>query len=212
MSLLQNGKYHNLPKKQVLNLSDGNMTLSLVQSGYIKRYLITNDGSQSVQAIYGPGDVFPLTPLFRLFYDKNIYRGEETYYYETMTPVRVHSLSTQVILDQLQKDPLLYKDILYVAGMRLGSNILRLENFSLRTAPRRIAHRLLYYADKFGEKQPDGVLLKMPLTHQNLADILSLARETVTHCLTHFQEKGVIKVVDKCIFVPDIERLRKELS
>lgn len=211
MSVLLNSKYHHLPKKQVLHLSDGRMTLSLVKKGYIKRYLITQDGSHGVQAIYGAGDVFPLTPIFKLFFDKDIYRGEETYYYETITETYLHSLSETDLIEALQTNPLMYKDLLYVAGMRLGSNILRLDNIALKTAPRRVAHRLLYYADKFGEKTGDSIVLTMPLTHQNIADILNIARETVTHCMTRLQDKGVIKLEDKTIVIPSVAALKQEI-
>lgn len=211
MNLLTTGKYRRLPKKQVLNLSDGHMTLSLVKSGFIKRYMITNEGYHSVQAIYGAGDIFPLTPIFKQFFDKDIYRGDETYYYETITDSYMYSLSTIELVEALQEDPLLYKDLLYVAGMRLGSNILRLDSIALKTASRRVAHRLLYYADKFGEKKDGASTLKMPLTHQNIADILNIARETVTHCMMRLQEKGLIKTEGKTIIVPDMQALKREI-
>jgi CRP-like cAMP-binding protein len=48
----------------------------------------------------------------------------------------------------------------------------------------------------------------VPLTHQNLADALNLARETVTHCLVRLEEKGLIRA-DKQITVLDVGKLRQ---
>jgi CRP-like cAMP-binding protein len=207
--LLMNGKHHRLPKGQVLYVTADTMLLNVVKTGYIKRYLITNDGDHSMQAIYGPGDIFPLTPVFKAIFNKDIYRGPEVYYYEAMTDANVYSINQTTLLENLEKDTMLYKDLLNVSGVRLQSNIERLENMSLRVAQRRIAHLLVHLVDKFGEKTEHGTKILVPLTHQNIADLLDITRETVNRRIVRLEEKGLI-ITGKNIVVPDIEKLRRE--
>lgn len=209
LALLQGGKQRKLPKGQVLPFSDQRMILSLLRSGFIKRYSITSDGTQSIQSIYGPGDIFPLTPAFKAIYDLEIYHGSEVFYYETITEAIIHSIDETTLLEALSHDPIIYKDLLYVSGQRLGSNIQRLENMSLRAANRRVAHQLVHYANKFGQPSERGIMILLPLRHQTLASILNLARETVTHCITRLQEKGLIEA-NQTITVLDIDKLRRE--
>ncbi len=208
LKLLLNGRAYKVPKGQVLQLSGDHMLLNVVKTGFVKRYLITNDGSQSIQSIYGPNDVFPLTPIFKVLFNTNIYRGEEIIYYEAITPATILSIDQATFMAAIEQDPLLYRDLLYVAGVRLDSNIQRLENMSLRVANRKVVHQLVYFADKFAEKTDKGILLTVPLTHQTLADVLNLARETVTHCLSRLQEKGLIEV-GKHILILDLEKLKQ---
>ncbi len=207
--LLQTSKLHTLPKGQVLQLTSDRMLFNLVRTGYIKRYSITSDGSQSIQSVYGPGDIFPLTPVYKLIFDYDIYHGQEIFYYEAMDDTTVRSLDETTLLKALDENQMIYKDLLFVAGVRLGSNIQRLDNMSLKAANKQVANQLVHYAKKFGKQVDETIVIQAPLTHQNLASILNLARETVSHVLGRFQEKGLIKH-GKLITVTDIERLRRE--
>ena len=208
LKLLSSGKQHQFPKGQVMHFADERMLLSVLNTGYVKRYSITDDGSQSIQSIYGPGDIFPLTPVFKALFNKDIYLGQEVFYYEAMTPVIMHSVDRETLEAGLVAEPEIYKDLLYVSGVRLSSNIQRLENMSLRVANRKVAHQLVHYANKFGKKGDHGITLQLPLTHQNLASILNLARETVTNCLTALQEKGILES-DKNIVILDLDALKR---
>lgn len=209
--VLLDGKRHTLPKGQILQFTDETMLLSILRTGYVKRYSITNEGSQSIQSIYGPGDVFPLTPVFRLIFDQKLYTGQETFYYEAMTPVMLYSVHRTALEDAIAADSGLYKDLLYACGVRLRSNIQRLENISLKSAQKQVAHQLIFMAEQFGTHSDDGLIIEVPLTHQTLAGILNLARETVTNSMLRLQEKGLITTVPKLTIV-DIEGLRKLAS
>lgn len=209
MQLLQNGRRHKLPKGQILQFSYDQLLLSVVKTGYIKRYSITDDGSESIQSIYGPENIFPLTPVYKTIFNKDIYHGQEAFHYEALTPASIFSIDQSTLEEALNENPIIYKDLLFVAGVRLGSNIQNLENMSLGTAQGRVAHLLVYFADVFGQKSSEGITIELPLTHQTLANALNLARETVTHSLIHLQEKELI-VSGKNIVVPDLDKLRTE--
>ena len=210
VKLLDEGKELSLPKGQVLQLFSSGVPLSMVKKGYIKRYSITSDGSQSIQSIYGPDEIFPLTPVFKLLFGVDIYRGTEAFYYEALTPITIKSINDEKLLERVKSNPSIYKDLFYVAGLRLSSNIQKLDNASLRVANRKVAHQLVYYSKKFGKSTPNDVLIKVPLTHQTLADVLNLSRETVTLCMIRLQDKGLIGAGEqKHIIVRDIEKLRQ---
>lgn len=209
VKLLLQGKRHRLPKGQMVQVFDERMMLNIVRSGYVKRYLINSDGTLSVQSVYGPGDIFPLTPVFKNLFNQDIYHGEETFYYETITSTDVYSISQTTLREAVEQGADIYQDLLYVSGERLSSNIQRLENMALRSAHSRVAHQLTHYAGKFGKKTDQGVVIQLPLTHQTLANILNLARETVTHAMTRLQEKGLI-AINKTITVIDLDKLRRE--
>lgn len=206
-NLLMTGKQYKFPKGQVVTFGDSE-SIYLIKSGYIRRYLITKDGSISIQIIYGPGDIFPLSPVRRSIFNAAAYEAQEQYYHEAMTDLEIFSTSVSHLMEALEENPLIYKDLFYASGVRINSNVFRLENMSLRVTDRKIAHLIIHLANKFGEKTEDGIRIAVPLTHQTLADILNMARETVTLCLVRFEEKGLIKSAGKHITVLDIEALR----
>jgi CRP/FNR family transcriptional regulator len=205
------GHHRLLSKGELMSDADIRTFIHVVTSGYIKRYSIDNDGAQSIQVIYGPGDIFPLTPVFKRLYNLDIYRGPDTFFYEAMCDSEIASLDHTTLEQSTQIDPLIYRDLLYISGIRLNSNIQQLESTALRTTNRRIAHLIAYYADKFGEEQEQGIMIKVPLTHQNLADILNMARETITRRLVRLEEKGLL-IAGKNIVVLDLPGLKKEFK
>jgi CRP-like cAMP-binding protein len=209
--LLENGRQRQLPKGQVLSDFEGNFGLARIKSGYIKRYLITKEGNQSIQGIYGPGDIFPLTPVFRHLLKLEIYDGEEIVYYETLAVTRLYSIPLAELKDQVDKNPELHENLLRVAGNRLNSNIHHLENMSLANSYRRLAHQLLYFASQFGEFGPEGITILLPLTNSDLSSVLDLTRETVSRNFSRLRQKGLVKNGTH-IMIPDIEKLRREIS
>lgn len=182
-------------------------TLSLVKSGYVKRYLIGNDGNISVQSIYGPGDVFSLTAVFKVLLNQKLYEGPETYYYEAMSTVVIYTIDNDALELAATKNMAIYKDLFTEAGKRLHFNIQQLENLSLKTAYNRVAHVLVYLAKHFGETKGNSIHIKIPLTHQDLANLLSLTRETVTNSVIKLRDEGLIKT-NRTITVLDIKQLQ----
>ncbi len=199
--LLQTGTRRSFPSGQVIDGFADESGLHLIAEGYVKRYLITKEGNKSIQVIYGPEDIFPLTPVYKNIFGMDIYSGPEQYYYEAITELKIHSLSKNQFLEQLDKNPSAYKDLYLAAGLRLNSYIHRLESISLGVANMKILDQLHYLADVFGEETPEGTLIKLPLTHKTIAEILDLTRETVSLHMGRFQKKGVISVKNKHVTI-----------
>ncbi len=209
--LLLTGKRHRLPKGEIVHGFQDRALIHLIKSGYIKSYLIQSDGTRSTRVIYGPNYIVPLTPVYNMVFEMQIYTGPETYYYETMTDVDLYSLDRDALKEALAKDPLLYKDLFYAAGVRLNSYIHRLEDASITGSHRRVAHLLVYLSNVFGSPTKDGgLMIDLPLTQQTIAEILGLARETVTHSVVNLREKGLLVASDKKIILPDPEKLQRE--
>jgi CRP-like cAMP-binding protein len=203
------GRKFKLAKGQIIQSTDDRRVFNYITSGYVKRYLIANDGSLGVQVIYGPGDVFPITLAFSILFDQTINESPETYYYEAVTEVEVHTINESELKDSVEDNPRLYRDLMSVAGKRLHSTLHGLENLTLKNSYHRVAHELLYLGQRFGEQKSNGVKILIPLTHQDIADILSLTRETVSTCMVQLRDKKLIST-NKNIIIRDMEKLEEE--
>jgi CRP-like cAMP-binding protein len=208
-SMMLKGRRFKLTKSQIIQSTDDRRVFNYIVSGYVKRYLIANDGSLGVQVVYGPGDVFPITLAFSILFDQSINESPETYYYESMTEAEIFTINELDLKETVEKNPRLYKDLMAVAGKRLHSTLHGLENLTLKTSYYRVAHELLYMAQRFGEQKGESVKICLPLTHQDLADILSLTRETVSTCMVQLREKKLIET-GKNITVKNIKKLEEE--
>ena len=208
-TLLLKGRHYKLPKGQIIQTTEDRRVFNLLHSGYVKRYLIANDGSYGVQVIYGPGDFFPVTLAYSALFDRAINEGPETYYYEAMTNSDIYTIDESALKEATEKDPVIYKELFYLAGQRLHWALHGLENLALGNSYHRVAHEVLYLANKFGEKKIYGTKISVPLTHQDLADILSLTRETVSTCMVQLRKKHLI-INTRGIIVPNLKKLEAE--
>lgn len=206
--LLQTGTRLSYKREEAICDTDNMDGVYQVASGFVKRFEIMNNGTINVQCVYGPGDVFSITHVFHLVMHRKLYNGPETHYYEALGNTTVYKVPNEALLTALDKHPLLYKDFFAVAGIRFLSDIQLLENKSLPTAEKRVAHILSFYIDRYGKRLNKGIHLMVPLTQQDIADVLSLTRETVSLAISALKEEGLVESSRK-IVVPNPDKLRE---
>jgi len=201
-----------MSKQQIIQSTEDRQVVSIITSGYFRKYLITNDGSIGVMIIYGPDDIFPITILFKKLFNQPLYHGNETFFYEAMSPAEVYTVDVAYLVEEIKKDPQLYVDLLQESGRHLEFCINSLENLSLKNSEKRIAHMLCYFARKFGTTIGEGIRIDMPLTHQHIGEILSLTRETVSTNIKGLRDRGLIatKNPSNSIVIPNLSKLEEE--
>jgi CRP/FNR family transcriptional regulator len=76
----------------------------------------------------------------------------------------------------------------------------------------RIMKRLLRLAQESGTQTPDGLLIGIKVTHQQMAEMVGAVRETATKVFAELQDEGLIVVRKKMILLPDPELIVKRLQ
>jgi CRP/FNR family transcriptional regulator len=207
--LFEGAKLELIEKDEILYSSDQPARLRVIMSGFVKRYFIAHDGSLGVQAIYGPDDIFPLTIVFKELFDQEIYQGPEVYYYQAMTSLRVYTIDGSTLSQKAKLYPELHRILLENAGKRFHSNIQFLENLRLHGAYAKTAHQLAYFGHRFGKQADEGLRIQLPLTHQDIADIIGTTRETVTASIIKLRDRKLIQT-DRNILILDFNQLLTE--
>ncbi len=209
--LLRTGRRYKIAKQQMIQSTEDREVVNIIISGYFRKYLITNDGSLGAMIIYGPEDIFPITILYKKLFNQPLYHGIETHFYEAMSPAEVCTLDVGVLVEAIKKDPGLYPDLLQEAGRHLDFCINSIENIAMRNSEKRIAHMLCYFARRFGVQNPDGISIQMPLTHQNIGEILNITRETVSTNIKGLRDRGLLTAKgNNSILIPDLKKLEAE--
>ena len=121
----------------------------------------------------------------------------------------VHEIENKVLRKACSLHQELYKDFFIIQSWHSLSDVWRLENQGLDTAYRRVAHIICFYMERYGETTPRGWQFKVPLTQQDLADIIDLSRETVSIAVNELKQAGLLLSRRK-IIVPDLDALKKE--
>lgn len=196
----------------VFHSQDFAETLFMLSSGFAKRYQITTDNKRTIELIYGPGHIFPLSQLYKKLFGIEQNQANLVYVYQAMTDIEIISLNDDVVLSALDQDPLLYVDLFYEGGLRLKSNIERLASNALSDEYKKIAHQLASLAEEFGEVTSQSgkhsVTIPVPLESSDMAEQLNISLQVAEAVMANLIHGGYITSKDRIITIPDIALLK----
>jgi CRP/FNR family cyclic AMP-dependent transcriptional regulator len=161
--------------------------------GYVKEYSLAKDGSEHFHLVYGPGQLFSIIWAF-LGITQIVYR-------EAFTDVVVYRIDAAVLKKELARDPVFAQEIQYLLMHQIFVLKTRVENLAFDNAYDKVAYRLLYLAGTLGVKQKDGWFIPLPFRHQQIADSVSITRETASRILERMVRNQLITHDGKGHFV-----------
>lgn len=184
---------------QVYLPSDASDSVFLLAEGRVKLCSSTPDGKQAILAFIEPGELFGELSLFEEF--------EPDESAETMVKSTLVLLPKDA-LDQLMNDsPQLVLGVTKLMGLRRRRIERRLKTLLFRSNRDRLVYLLLDLTNQYGCVTDGGILIKIPLSHQDLASIIGATRETVTTLLGELQLAGFIKVARQKLLIRNLPGL-----
>jgi CRP-like cAMP-binding protein len=88
----------------------------------------------------------------------------------------------------------------------------RLRNVLFRSNRERVAHILLEMLETYGQRRENEWHITIGLSHQDLASLIGVSRESVTLVLGQLQLEKLVRVRRRAIVVLDPERLSRETN
>jgi CRP/FNR family cyclic AMP-dependent transcriptional regulator len=194
----------NFKKNEVILYEDDtNNYMYLVLSGRVKVIQNTEGGKEIILAIHKAGESFgELSLIDCKTSSASVLALEHT------TAAIINKINFFNILYDQKK---VLNNMLQMFCLRLRDSWSRVQMANLRTASQRVTMLLNQLASEHGEEVPEGMLLNIRLTHQNMADMTGLTREAVTRVLDKLQKEGLVSIrKDKKIFL--LPSFQKDLA
>ena len=130
-----------------------------------------------------------------------------------LQPSRALLLPRLPFLEVLRSHPTLVLDMLTIAHRRLYHVLDQMKRVQFGTPYQRVARVLLALAEQHGVAHASGTRIKIRLTHQNLADLTGLTRETVTQTISAFRHTNCLIVdEDRQWILADRQRIQREAT
>lgn len=164
------------------NEKDG---LFFVKLGKLRLYKINEDGRQFTLGILGQGNMFGEIESFSL--------GTKGIYIETMEETLICSVLKDDFNHFLSQRPLLAMKFLKELSDRLQERDELLEKLALGDLKEKVLYLLVKLAEKFGIKDKEYMRIDIPLTHQELANMIGATRESVTLVLQELSKESLIQ-------------------
>lgn len=155
----------------------------VVQAGEVKIVHQEVDGREVILEVVSPGE--PLGGAV-LFMDTHPATAR------AMTEVEVISFSTGTYTRLLDEQPALGRRLIRMLGHRLHS-MMGLQILAGERVERRMAHILLKLADRAGRPEAGGLLITIPLSRQDLADMAGTTLESAIRTVSRFRAQGWVE-------------------
>ena len=178
--------------------------LRVVVFGAVKLIRRTEDGKEILVDMLKPGEYFgSLNEL-----------GDDTYA-ESVTAQSyacILSIGNRDFRSLLNAHPSIAVAVLDLTAEKLKTAREQIHHLTTLSVEKRIAHILLILCDKFGEESKHGLLLQLPLSRKDLADMAGTSTETASRTMSRFQQDGIITSGRQWVAIKDERALNTVIS
>lgn len=203
--LERRARMREFPRNSVIYLpSDESDGAFLLGRGRVRICSNTAEGKQSILAFIDPGELFGELSL--------VQGGEREERAEAAVDSTVIFLPGDELRQMMEESAALSLGVTKLIGLRRKRVERRLRNLLFRSNRDRIGHLLLELTEQYGKAVDEGVHLNIRLSHQELASIIGVTRETVTTLLGEMQLEGLLKVSRQKIVIRNLRRLAAMLD
>ena len=175
-----------------------------IAEGLVKAYDITRYGEENLLIIRKEHELFPLIWAMT--------GQERQVIYRAITPTVTFSVPRPEFIQFLHRNPGVLTPLMDMAIEMYRLHSERILNLEYRSVRERVISFLLTMANRFGVKTDDGVLIAVPLRHQDIASSINATRETTSRELNAMQRDGLVGVSMSRLLLKNVPALRAYLS
>lgn len=213
MLQVNSGKFENFYKhfktrlykkgETLIRADDDPQGIFYLNKGYIRQYTISNLGTELTLHILKPPSYFPM--VWAINGTPNVY------YFEALTPVEVGRAPRDEVVTFIKDKPDIIFGLMSELLEEYAESLKRVEHLVFSDAYRRVISVLIYIAKHFGQKNVRGVKVRHRFTHQDIATLVGVARETASLEIVKLEKKGLIEFIDHSMLFNNIKKLEREL-
>jgi len=172
----------------ILYEEDTNQFMYIILSGKVKVIKTTGEGKEVILAVHQSGDFF----------------GEMSLINGKTTPASVITLEDSLVAIISRKEfysmllthQKVLQNLLLILSSRLRTAWDTIKLLTFNNATQRLRMLFFMLSEEHGRQTDEGVVLDIRLSHQDMADMTGMSRETVTRVIDRWQKEGEITVLD----------------
>ena len=134
------------------------------------------------------------------------------YFFETMSSVEVLRAPKEKFLEFMEKEPTIVLELTKRVLSGLSGLLWVMEHLLFSSARTKVISVILICSKRFGTKNGNReIIIELPLTHQNIASLAGLTRETTSIELGKLSKEKIIAFKNRLLVVKDIDKIEEEL-
>ncbi len=189
--LFRNGRLKTYPKNQLIHYAGDNLShIYLIRDGSVKVYTILDSGDTRTLLILASGDIFPIAFATTLDWENYSLK----YFYQALTDTQLQVIESQDFKSAIESDTEKLNTYLAYTSASNQAIMGQLEVMKQKKAISRIMLLLPYLIRKLGAQiKPHVYQLKIKVSHQELADLSGVTRETTTTLIKKLEKQGTLE-------------------
>ncbi|MGB5834560.1 MAG: Crp/Fnr family transcriptional regulator [Thiohalocapsa sp.] len=179
----------------VFRAGDPGRNMYVLRQGRAKIFKVSLSGKEVILWFCFPGEVFGLAEASR--------GGSRDVYAQVCTDAVIHRIPRQDFSTFIEERPRVAMQVIDLLSCRLRVLGDMLTNLATDDATSRVIKLLLRMCSRYGRinngcgllgESPDGgICLDIPLTHQEMSDMLGTSRQTVSTIMSELKKRGVLQ-------------------
>lgn len=191
-------KFTNLYPKGALLFVEGQVPrgIYVLCAGRAKLTASSNSGKTLIVRVAEPGEVLGLSASI----------SGEPYHLsaETVEPCQADFVRQDDFLAFLRAHPEVCFRVVEMLSRSLHAASAQIRSFGkVNKAAERLSGLLFRWCRDEGEETQEGIRLKIPFTHQEIAQMIGASRETVLRLLGELRRQKIISIKDSTLFILD---------
>ena len=171
-----------------------------LKKGYVKMNIVSIDGNELILNIHKPGSFFS---TFWAIGEK-----PNSYSFIAMDKVTIYKSPKEDFLVFLKENPEVLFDLTKRVLSGVDELVINITHLLAGSSENRVASALSIVTKRFGEKMKDGkILIKLNLTHQDIADMAGITRETASLAIGKLTKNKILKQQGRKFVIFDINKL-----
>jgi len=171
-----------------------------IKAGQVKVIKTSEEGGEQILHLLGPGDIFGEVVLF----DGSDFPATA----QAVVDSQIGMIRNWDMDVFIRANPEVALKLLKVMSHRLRDAQIKIKNLALQDTLRRTVGMLLHLAQEHGKRTAEGIEINLPLSRQELANMVGTSRETVTRILSRLNKEGLIVLEKQKIIILDEEELQ----
>jgi CRP-like cAMP-binding protein len=194
------GRMHHVPQGEFFfHQGDDSIMLYILTEGRCKLSQVSADGTQVIVNYFGPGDELGIiVALSNIPYPLSA---------EAIEPCAAISWHRDQMKDLMIQYPRLALNGIEMIGRRFARLQRRFQEVATQRVEQRVARALMRLTRQFGRRMPEGVLLDMPLTREDLAQMTGTNLYNVSRILSKWEQAGIIQTSRSQIVMSAVHEL-----
>lgn len=187
----------------ILRAGDTPKGIFYLKKGLVRQYILSKKGEVLVIHIFRPQTFFLMMWA--------INDAPNSFYFDTLTPVEIWRAPLSDVREFVKSEPEILFDLTSRLLRGIEGLLKRFEYIVLDPAYNKVALLLSYFAKTYGEKNGEGIAIKLPITHKEIASWIGTTRETASLQIEDFKRKGLVSNKGRVLIIKNLEKLEQQI-